>query len=750
MHSYLLAFGFANLAILGWLGAAAAPILIHLWMKRVRKETRWAAIRFLQAAIKRHARRLQLQQWVLLAIRTAIILLVVLAAAKPVLDALPLGGPGVRTHRMLVMDASMSMNWRAEDGRLIDRAKRLATQLIDQSRPGDTFSVCVLSSSPQTLLGVPTSDPARARAAVGGVTGSAGHAPLAAGLALVQEVLAQAEATAAQIDRTEITFFTDLAAHTWDQVAAGAQGEAADRYADLVDQAMLSIVDVGQPGAGNVAVVQAAIEDAAPTTQRPLEVRAQVKRFGGDAPQQEVDLVVDGLTVATESVTFDDAGEGWIAFAHPVRTPGVHELAVRIGEDNLPGDDQRAMACTLVDRVRVLCIEGRGGAGRYVARALNPSGAGDAPIQVEVVSDAALASIDFAEYPCVFFCNVAQLSSAEADRLAQYVDAGGGAVFFLGDRVLPERYNEVFSNRGAETDDPGSASPPSARRAQPAGLRVTPVALQGAQSGSQGLLPTRVGRAVSDAQFRLDPLEYAHPIVSPFRGRERAGLITTPVSRYYKLGIPPDSATDIALATTGGDALIATHAYGQGRVVVVATDGALSSVDPATGEPWTLMPAWPSFLPIVRELLSYSIGEPAGTLLVGEPWLVSTPPGIAGGALVVTRPGGEQESMSVSANQGTLEYPRTDETGVYRARADSTPAAVAAVAVNPDPRESDLRRVPLGSLPAELQRRSVTGADDDRTQLVAPTGIHRGLLLAALALVLVETLLAYLFGRSAG
>ena len=35
----------------------------------------------MQAAIKRHARRLQLQQWILLAIRTAIILLVVLAAA---------------------------------------------------------------------------------------------------------------------------------------------------------------------------------------------------------------------------------------------------------------------------------------------------------------------------------------------------------------------------------------------------------------------------------------------------------------------------------------------------------------------------------------------------------------------------------------------------------------------------------------------------------------------------------------------
>ena len=53
----LLAFGFANVAILGWLAAAATPILIHLWMKRVHRETPWAAVRFLQAAIKRHSRR---------------------------------------------------------------------------------------------------------------------------------------------------------------------------------------------------------------------------------------------------------------------------------------------------------------------------------------------------------------------------------------------------------------------------------------------------------------------------------------------------------------------------------------------------------------------------------------------------------------------------------------------------------------------------------------------------------------------
>ena len=40
----LLAFGFGNLLMLGWLAAAAAPILIHLWNKRRYREVSWAAV----------------------------------------------------------------------------------------------------------------------------------------------------------------------------------------------------------------------------------------------------------------------------------------------------------------------------------------------------------------------------------------------------------------------------------------------------------------------------------------------------------------------------------------------------------------------------------------------------------------------------------------------------------------------------------------------------------------------------------
>ena len=48
----------------------------------------WAAMRFLLAAIRKNSRRIRIEQWLLLAVRTLIILLVVTAMAKPFLESL--------------------------------------------------------------------------------------------------------------------------------------------------------------------------------------------------------------------------------------------------------------------------------------------------------------------------------------------------------------------------------------------------------------------------------------------------------------------------------------------------------------------------------------------------------------------------------------------------------------------------------------------------------------------------------------
>src|SRR5690242_2504841 len=125
----LFALGFANLPMLAGLGAASIPIILHLLNKRKFREERWAAMRFLLAAIRKNQRRIRLEQWLLLAVRTLLVVCVVMAMAKPFLERFIPILPGQRTHRVLVLDGSLSMGTKSGESTRFEQAKDLAARL---------------------------------------------------------------------------------------------------------------------------------------------------------------------------------------------------------------------------------------------------------------------------------------------------------------------------------------------------------------------------------------------------------------------------------------------------------------------------------------------------------------------------------------------------------------------------------------------------------------------------------------------
>src|SRR5438067_5981881 len=102
-------------------GAAAVPIIIHLLNRKRFRVVSWAAMRFLLAAQKKNSRRLRVEQLLLLLVRIFIVLLVLLAMTAVTGwaeklwantfgdNALLLTPGGKRTHRIIVLDGSLSM-----------------------------------------------------------------------------------------------------------------------------------------------------------------------------------------------------------------------------------------------------------------------------------------------------------------------------------------------------------------------------------------------------------------------------------------------------------------------------------------------------------------------------------------------------------------------------------------------------------------------------------------------------------------
>lgn len=143
-------------------GAAAItiPIIIHFMFHRRRKPIVWAAMIFLLEAYKKHQRRLKLEQWLLLAARCLLLLLIALALGRPIAQsaAAALGLGGGRTVYFLLDNSLTSTARSTAQGAdsALERNKKTARRLIDSLGPSDRAAVIALGSPAQSLV-VPAS-----------------------------------------------------------------------------------------------------------------------------------------------------------------------------------------------------------------------------------------------------------------------------------------------------------------------------------------------------------------------------------------------------------------------------------------------------------------------------------------------------------------------------------------------------------------------------------------------------------------
>src|SRR5262249_37692108 len=145
--------------------------------------------------------------------------------------------------------------------------------------------------------------------------------------------------------------------------------------------------------------------------------------------------------------------------------------------------------------------------------------------------------------------------------------------------------------------------------------------------------------------FAFDPGEFAHPILGAFQGNPQAGLERTQAYAYVKATAPARNASRVALAFDTGDPAIIERPFGRGRSILVTT-----SVDERWG-PW---PLWPSFLPLIHEIVQFAVSGRWGERqrLVGEPLTETFPATAVDLDVAVGRPDGETHTARVVQNDG--------------------------------------------------------------------------------------------------
>ncbi len=731
----VLAFGLANFPLIYGLGAASVPIVIHLLNRRKFREVSWAAMRFLMAAVKKNSRRIRIEQWILLAVRTMVIILAVLAMAKPFLESLG-GGPllaGRRTHRVLVLDGSLSMGYSSEEGTRFDRAKALAAQLVKDARRGDAFSVVLMADPPRVVIGDPSPNHGEVLKEIEELTLPHGGTDLIASFNKIDEVL-----EVSTITQKEVIFITDLQAASWRR-PEGSGDESLKRILARMEarHPRSVVIDLGKSGVENRAVTDLKLSAPVITVGTPALVQAEILNFGPSrADGVEVRLIVDGTLGPSQTIDLPVGEKQPVVFNHTFVNPGDHLIEVQIDADALKLDDRRRLAVPVREHVNVLVVDGHfksepfQAETDYLSVALSPestsTGAGST-IRTEVVSEGKLAGRELAPFDVVILCNIAQFTEPEAGALEDYLRQGGGVVVFGGDQVVVENYNRLLLARVEDGKE-------------------------------KGFLPASIGPSVGDAAkresgFGFNPLGYRHPIVSAFDSEPdpvQAGLTGAKTWQFHKLKLPPGSPAKVALAFDNGDPAIIESPRFRGTVIQVAT-----SADAG----WTTWPLHPSYPPVMEQIvLQAAAGRLAErNVRVGQPLDQALPAAGESAAVSVVIPGGKSVASKLKAAGGIslFHFEDTELSGAYQVTIGPPLALEATFAANPDPSESD---------PAKLDRAALAAAVPGWTfdymtnwkELTGNAGavsrrgeLHRPLLYALLGFLLLESILAWRFGHYA-
>ncbi len=721
----LWALGFANVPLLYGLAAAAIPIVIHLLNRRKVRQVTWAAMQFLLAAVRKNRRRIRIEQWLLLAIRTLIVLLVVAAMAKPFLETFGAVIAGRKTHRVIVVDASLSMGYNSGDSSRFDQAKALAAQLVKDSRRGDAVSVIRMGDPPKVVIGDPSNNLIEVKKEIDELAITHGGTNLAATFKKIDEVLA-----VSPIDQKEVIFLTDLQATSW-KPPEGKADELKLLIARLEERRPRSVVvDLGKSGGENRAVTGLALASPVVTVGANVVLRAVVHNFGATrADGVAVRLTADDRLGPEEVLDLPAAEDVPTVFQQQFMTPGDHVIEVSITDDPLILDNRRWLVVRVREQLKVLLVDGHFKSEPYqaetdfLAEALSPGE--DSPgqpraIKVEVVSASQLLHRELPGHDVVVLCNVAEFSRPEVSALEDYLKQGGGVIIFGGDQVVADNYNRLLFNDG------------------------------------KGLLPAQIGPSQGDAAkkdpgFFFNPKGYRHPIISQFQDEAdtvTAGLTRALTWQYHKLLPGQPTKAEVALAFDNGDPAIIEAKRHRGTVILVATSADLG---------WTTWPVHLSYLPVMQQMvLEASAGQLSEqNVRVGQPFDQSFPATGAGAAVTVVPPKGPPATGKLELAGGVSHFlfGDTELAGRYQMTIGPPLARETSFAANPDPAESDLTKLDRAGL-AEvvpgwnfLYLTNSRELIEDASSVGRRGELHRPLLYTLLILLLVESILAWRFGH---
>ena len=506
---------FLNPAVIIAAAAALIPLLIHLFSKRKVKIIEFSSIRHLKEMRKRQVRRIKIRQILLLRLRMLIILVAVLAFARPASKGGYIGShAGVSAA--ILFDRSASMLRQVKDGQLLDLAKKSIDDLMTNFGQADEVILIPFDRKTYFPAGERLFSKDVAENVLSNISPGYEESNLGDALEKSLELLSKGKNY-----NKELYVATDWQLNSFPESVSTAG-----------DNVTFYTFDLPLETDGNCGIVDLDMGGQLISVGNAFTIKADIKNYDSFAKSEMLaSLFIDGIRVVQTEFSVSEKGQETVRFKHTVSNPGFHYGWIEISDDGFLPDNKRYFSFSIPEQFNILIIEGDNG-GQLIRLALIPSEELARYWSVKNIDTTQLPAVKFSDYDAVVLAGVGGLSDMETSRLLNYISNGGSLLYICGEDINPEHFNPDLGEKF--------------------GLYI------------EAPPPSDFSRA---GYYSLERLDYSHPILAPFDSFQKDSL---PVFRFFALPRVRDKGSnrDLAFFSNGAPAIVES-VHGRGKIIML-------------------------------------------------------------------------------------------------------------------------------------------------------------------------------------
>ncbi|HSP88791.1 MAG TPA: VWA domain-containing protein, partial [Ignavibacteriaceae bacterium] len=577
------------------------------------KKIDFSTLTFLKELQKNRIRKIKLKQWLLLALRVLIILLLVFTFARPTLEGVAIGGTtsAAKTTAVFILDDTFSMSVVDANGSYLNQAKASIQELVRNLQEGDEAVLILVSEKNKDEI-KPSTNLLEIINKVDEIEPAYSSGYLHKSVVKASEVLAESKNF-----NKEIYLFSDF-----QKSRITEEGSLSDLSQLLDENIKIYSFDYSGKEIYNVGIDDIKTETQIFEKDKPVIFNATVTNYSSDEINNlAVSLFLNGERTAQQSVSLASGATTVVTMEALIKNTGYNEVFAEIEDDEILQDNRRYSTFFIPEKIPIIIFYDTENDIQFIDLALQSSGNVET-FEITKRNLNQFSSVNLNQFEVAFIVGSENLSDHQ--RLKQFAENGKGLFLFPGGESSVQGFKNLLDAINLPT-----------------------------VQGSFGKKDNR------DNIVNFDKTEFNHPVFQNiFSEGVKRNIESPEINYHFRINSGGKGTTIISLLN--GSSFLSEYKIRNGKVFLCNTSPVLS---------WSDFPLKGIFPPLINKSVFYlaSKSETEKKYFAGETIDVNIS-NRSVSQLKIQRPDKTDEFINPDETASTdfLSYNKTDLSGIFK------------------------------------------------------------------------------------